>query len=36
MGKADAIYEIEDIRILEILKNPTRLRVFRNLEEPKR
>lgn len=35
MGKADEVFEIEDLRVLEVLNSPTRLRIFRNLEEPK-
>lgn len=29
------VFEIEDLRVLEILNNQTRLRIFRHLEEPK-
>ncbi len=34
MGKIDEVFEIEDVRVLEVLNNPTRLRILRHLEEP--
>lgn len=35
MSKIDEVFEIEDLRVLELVNNPTRLRIFRHLAEPR-
>lgn len=35
MSRVDEVFEIEDLRVLELVNNPTRLRIFRHLAEPR-
>lgn len=35
MSKVDEVFEIEDLRVLELVNNSTRLRIFRHLAEPR-